>query len=151
MHNQAKWDADYMDLALWWAKRKSKDPSTKVGAVVVDVNNNVASLCWNGFPKGVLDTEERYADRVQKYPRVVHAELNAVIAAGHNCRGGTIYVSPLHPCNECAKPIIQAGITRVVAPVGSEPENMDPDSPWAEGMLIAAEMFREAGVKVDYV
>ena len=59
MQNQAKWDQDYLDLAMYWARKKSKDPSTQVGAVVVDAWNNVAALCWNGFPKGVLDTPER--------------------------------------------------------------------------------------------
>lgn len=148
MQNQAKWDQDYLALAQWWADRKSKDPSTKVGAVVVDTYNSIVGVGYNGFPKGVHDTPERYADREQKYPRVVHSEPNAIITAGHQCRGATLYVSPLYPCNECAKLIIQAGIIRVVVVSGCTPADSDR---WGAAQKMAAEMFQEAGVQVDYV
>ena len=149
MQNQAKWDQDYLDLAMYWARKKSKDPSTQVGAVVVDAWNNVAALCWNGFPKGVLDTPERYADREEKYPRIVHADLNAVIAAGHDCRGGTLYAvgsRRIAICNECAKAAIQAGIRRVV---GHAPG--DTNEKWDVAGRLAVEMFQEAGVTVVHV
>lgn len=139
------WDRDYLALARFWADLKSKDPSTKVGAVVVRPDNSVASLAYNGFPKGVLDLPERYEDREQKYPRVVHAEDNALSFCELRPRGCTLYCT-LFPCNDCAKTIIQAGISRVVAPRERSTEDR-----WGWQQDLAAEMFREAGVEISLV
>ena len=112
------WDEYFMGIALLAAMR-SKDPSTQVGACIVDENNIILSTGSNGFPKGCSDEEfpwERDGEDElsTKYPFVTHSELNAIL----NYRGGSlvgakIYVS-LFPCNECAKAIIQAGIRTVV-------------------------------------
>ena len=114
---QLKWDLRFLKLAEEVASY-SKDPSTKVGAVLVDERKNVVATGYNGFPRGVKDTTERYNDREQKYPLVAHAELNAIINAGHAARGCTIYVVPtlMIPCAcpECAKAIVQAGIVENV-------------------------------------
>ena len=110
------WDEYFMGLAHLSAKR-SKDPSTQVGAVIVSDEHRVVSIGYNGFPNGCSDDEfpwDREGDfSCTKYPYVVHAELNAILNSKHDLRGCSIYVS-LFPCNECAKAIIQSGIRRIV-------------------------------------
>lgn len=110
------WDDYFMGLAHLSAKR-SKDPSTQVGAAIVSEEHRVVGIGYNGFPSGCDDDVypwEREGDFGDtKYPYVVHAELNAILNSNQRCRGCTIYVS-LFPCNECAKAIIQSGIKRVV-------------------------------------
>ena len=107
------WDVKFLELAsyvsLW-----SKDPSTKVGAVIANDQKQVLSLGYNGFPRGVDDWASRYEDREMKLLYVAHAERNALDNAFTDVRGATMYTS-LCPCNECAKSIIQRGIKRVVA------------------------------------
>lgn len=109
------WDEYFMGVALLAAKR-SKDPSTQVGACIVDGDNRILSTGYNGFPYGCSDDEfpwDREGEQT-KYPFVVHAELNAILnARGKNLSGAKIYVA-LFPCNECAKAIIQSGIKEVV-------------------------------------
>ena len=109
------WDEYFMGIALLAAKR-SKDPSTQVGACIVDKANVILATGYNGFPKGCSDDEFPW-DRegeITKYPYVVHAELNAILnAQGKDLRDARIYVA-LFPCNECAKAIIQSGISEVV-------------------------------------
>ena len=109
------WDEYFMGIALLAAKR-SKDPSTQVGACIVDKANVILATGYNGFPKGCSDDEFPW-DRegeITKYPYVVHAELNAILnAQGKDLRNARIYVA-LFPCNECAKAIIQSGISEVV-------------------------------------
>ena len=111
------WDAYFMGIALLSAQR-SKDPNTSVGACIVDQNNRILSLGYNGMPRGCSDDEYPWAREGEaldtKYLYVCHAELNAILNyRGGSLEGAKIYVS-LFPCNECAKAIIQAGITCVV-------------------------------------
>ncbi|MBQ9069945.1 MAG: dCMP deaminase family protein [Clostridia bacterium] len=111
------WDEYFMGVALLAAER-SKDPSTQVGACIVDESNRILSTGYNGFPKGCSDDEfpwNRNADEGEtKYPFVVHAELNAILNnRGKSLAGSKIYVA-LFPCHECAKAIIQAGISEVI-------------------------------------
>ena len=106
-----------MGVALLSSYR-SKDPSTQVGACIVNDKNKIMSMGYNGFPQGCSDDEfpwEREGEAYDtKYPYVCHAELNAILNnAGANLSGCKIYVA-LFPCNECAKAIIQSGITEVV-------------------------------------
>lgn len=111
------WDEYFMGIALLSAKR-SKDPSTQVGACIVNNKNKIMSVGYNGLPLGCEDDDfpwEREGNEYDtKYPYVCHAELNAILnhAGGplDNCR---IYVA-LFPCNECAKAIIQSGISEVI-------------------------------------
>lgn len=142
--SDAKWDSRFLELAEHVAGW-SKDPSTKVGAVIVDGKRRVRGLGYNGFPRGVVDAPERYEDRQLKYPRVVHAEANAILNSVGSVEGCTLYVAPLPPCAECAKLIIQAGIRRAVFddPNVTEFKNR----PWGESAVIALEMFKEAGVE----
>ena len=111
------WDDYFMGVALLAAQR-SKDPSTQVGACIVDETNRILSTGYNGFPKGCSDDEfpcNRNAEEGEtKYPFVVHAELNAILNnRGKSLADSKIYVA-LFPCHECAKAIIQAGITEVI-------------------------------------
>lgn len=111
------WDDYFMGVALLAAER-SKDPSTQVGACIVNAAERILSTGYNGFPYGCDDDEfpwDREGESNQtKYPFVVHAELNAILnAGGKSLEGSRIYVA-LFPCNECAKAIIQAGIKEVI-------------------------------------
>ena len=115
--NYISWDEYFMGVALL-ASMRSKDPSTQVGACIVDNESRILSTGYNGFPSGCSDDEfpwDREGDFGDtKYPFVVHAELNAILnARGKNLTGAKIYVA-LFPCNECAKAIIQSGIKEVV-------------------------------------
>ncbi|MGB4984713.1 MAG: dCMP deaminase family protein [Erysipelotrichaceae bacterium] len=110
------WDEYFMALAFLSAKR-SKDPSTQVGAVIVNKEHKVLSIGYNGMPIGCSDDDFPWGREGEtnetKYPFVVHAELNAILNARKDLTDGIIYVS-LFPCNECAKAIIQSGIKEIV-------------------------------------
>lgn len=136
-----KWDMRFIELAEHVSKW-SRDPRTKVGAVIVRPDKTVASIGFNGFPRGVDDSIERYMSRETKNQFICHAEANAILTANERLAGYTIYVSPLLPCHECAKMIIQTGITRVVA-------NAKETVNWQASNQIAEIMFKEAGVVVD--
>lgn len=146
---QRKWDITYLELAKWIAERCSKDPSTKVGAVVVNYEYQLEFLGYNGFPKGVLDLPERYNNRELKYQLVVHAETNAIRKAALYARGASLYVYPSFAmpniCCECAKDAIQAGIREVI---GYAPDLTDPRAArWQESIKVSEMMFKEAGIK----
>ncbi len=137
------WDEYFMGIALLSARR-SKDPNTQVGACIVSNANKIMSVGYNGFPLGCSDEEfpwDREGDAYDtKYPYVCHAELNAILNnAGGDLRGCKIYVA-LFPCNECAKAIIQSGITEVVYL-----SDKYADTP---GTRASKRMFNAAGVKL---
>lgn len=143
-----KWDRKYLNLAKYVAENWSKDPSTKVGAVVVNYEHNQEFIGYNGFPIGVADTIERYNDREKKYKIIVHAEVNAILKSGKLARGATLYVYPSFSsppiCNECAKIVIQSGIKEIVS---IEPDMSDPRTVrWFNSMEISKMMFEEAGI-----
>ena len=111
------WDEYFMGVAVL-ASQRSKDPSTQVGACIIDTEKRIRSTGYNGFPQGCSDDEfpwnrdENLGET--KYQFVVHAELNAILnASGKKLAGATLYVG-LFPCNECAKAIIQSGIKEVI-------------------------------------
>lgn len=111
------WDEYFMGIALLSAKR-SKDPSTQVGACIVDADNKVVSIGYNGMPRNVDESEltwEKGDGLNSKYLYVCHAEFNAIlnIRNGSSLRGCRIYVT-LFPCNECSKAIIQTGVKEVI-------------------------------------
>ena len=116
MVRRLKWHHRFYDLADLVASW-SKDPSTKVGAVIIDTDTRaVLSVGYNGFPRGVVDRPEWYEDRAYKYPTVVHAEVNAILSSMADLTGATLYCNIGIPCPDCAGPIIQAGIKAVVYP-----------------------------------
>ncbi len=110
------WDQYFMSVAHLSALR-SKDPNTQVGACIVNEDNVIVGMGYNGLPKGCSDDEFPWGNVGEaldtKYAFVVHAELNAILNSYTSLKGCTIYVS-LFPCNECAKAIIQSGISTIV-------------------------------------
>lgn len=138
---QHKWDHRFLALAEHIAEW-SKDPSTRVGAVIVRPDLTVASFGFNGFPRGVGDWAVRLDKRPIKYAMIVHAEINAILHAREPLHGYCIYTSALHPCSQCAAAIIQTGIARVVSPAPA----VDPK--WEDNMRIARTMLDEADVEV---
>ena len=145
-----KWDNRYLSLAkevsTW-----SKDPSTQVGAVAVNNMGNVVAQGYNGLPRGIKDTKERYSNRELKYEMIVHAEANCIYNAAYNGNsldGCTMYVWPLPVCHECCKAIIQSGVWRVVSPKFTDPAT---ELRWKESCEKTIKLFREAGVEYDFI
>lgn len=135
-----KWDRRFLELARFiscW----SKDPSTKVGAVIVDESRRIVSTGYNGLPQGVEDTDDRLNNREIKYKLIVHGERNALLFAGRPVTGCTLYTTPFMPCAACASMVIQAGIKRVVAPYSDNPR-------WVEDFKLTEQLFSEAGVQL---
>jgi len=128
------------EISTW-----SKDPSTQIGAVVVGEDGQILSQGFNGFPRGINDSEERLNNRERKYELVVHGEMNAIYNAtlnGVSLKNSTMYVYGLPTCNECAKGIIQVGIKKVVVTRPYLKHNVA----WEESIKNAKALFKEAGV-----
>jgi len=123
----------------------SKDPSTKVGAVIVDSNRRVVSTGYNGFARGVSDMAERMEDRDVKYRMILHAEENAIMFSKRDLTGCSLYVTSLPPCSHCAALIIQSGIKRVYTKKQEIPER------WKESFELTSTMFSEAGVELNFI
>lgn len=115
MITSSKWDLRFLKLAQHVAQW-SKDPSTKVGAVIVGGRYRITSLGFNGFPQDMPDAVSKYLDRQEKYSRIIHAEINALLFAGQSVEGHTVYTWPMFCCDRCTVQLIQAGIYRFVAP-----------------------------------
>ena len=135
-----RWQSRFLALAEHVAAW-SRDPSSKVGAVIVRPDKSIASIGFNGFARGVEDDPARLLDRDQKLLYTLHAELNAILAAKTPLDGCSLFVWPFQPCAQCAAAIIQAGIINVFCPP-SEPGR------WASSFHAARTMFRESGVVV---
>lgn len=126
------------------AAEKSKDPSTKIGAVLVR-GDNIISIGYNGFPRGIQDTNDRLINREEKYFYIVHAEHNSILNAAKNgiaTKGAVLYTSGM-PCNECAKAIVQAGISTVY--IHKQYPSLS-HGKWAKSVSKAIEIFDESGV-----
>jgi dCMP deaminase len=143
-----KWDKRFLLLAKM-AASWSKDPSTKVGAIIVNQQRRVVGLGYNGLPRGVPDSDTLLRDRVTKYPMTVHAEMNAILNSWdlNLVKGTTLYVWPMFPCADCAKAIIQSGVRHVVYPEATA----DAASRWHTSWAIAVHMFSLAGVTLQEV
>jgi dCMP deaminase len=142
-----KWNKRYLKLAkevsTW-----SKDPSRKIGAVAVGSKGQILSQGYNGFPRGIDDTEDRLNDRPTKYKYVVHAEMNVIYNAtfsGVSLDGASLYVYGLPVCNECAKGIIQVGIKNVYI---CTPDDIS--TQWMNSWHDSLKMFIEAGIDVRW-
>ena len=142
-----KWDYRFLDLAqlisTW-----SKDPSKQIGAVAIGDKRQILAQGYNGFPRGVIDSEDRYADRQRKYELVVHAEMNVIYNASYNgvsLDGSTLYVHGLPVCSECAKAVIQVGITNVIM------RKQVPEERWLDSWMRTKAMFKEAGVYYGFI
>lgn len=141
-------DTHYKGLALaqhmaGW----SKDPSTHVGAVLVDAHHRVLGVGYNGFPRGVAD-DSRLEQRDQKYDLIIHAEMNALLnSQTHDLREATLYCWPMPPCVRCMVHLIQAGLKDVVT--------VHPTAPllarWGDSFRKTEQIIREVGGRIDYV
>lgn len=142
-----KWNKRFLELAQHISSW-SKDPSTQVGAVIVNPESrNILSIGYNGFPKGIHD-DDRYYNRELKYQLVVHAEMNAIYNAtlnGISLMGATLFVHGLPVCSDCAKGIAQVGIKEVIMPMQMIPEN------WKISWLKTQSLFNEVGIRYEFV
>ena len=140
--NMTKWDRRYMEMAELVASW-SKDPSTRVGAVIVSPDNHVVSVGFNGFPRGIADND-RLNQRGTKYMNIVHAEMNALIHADRSVEGCILYTYPFQPCSQCAACIIQSGIKKIVTKRLSKVQPK-----WYNDFSNARQMFDEANVELE--
>ncbi len=138
--NYLSWDEYFMGIALLSALR-SKDPSTQVGACIVDENKKILSVGYNGMPHCCDDDEYPWGKEPgldSKYLYVCHAELNAILNCHNGSVAGATVYTTLFPCNECAKAIIQSGIKRIVYYSDKYAET--------DGTKASKRMFDSAGV-----
>jgi dCMP deaminase len=153
---EAKWDLRFLEQAKTIASW-SKDRSTKVGCVIVGPNREIRTTGYNGFPRGVTDDVDARHERPEKYRWFEHGERNAIFNAarmGTSVDGCTAYVGSIPaeatarmhgpPCVDCARALIQSGITRVVCEGSASPNDWRAD--WRDSMLVALRMFIESGV-----
>jgi len=146
-----KWDVRFMRLAreisTW-----SKDPSRRIGAVAIGENRRILSTGYNGFPSDIDDNGERLNNRDEKYKYVVHAEKNCIYNAclnGISLKGSSLYVWGLPVCSECAKGVIQVGISKVY--YGHVTDDEYDDAYWTKSFRITQSMFDEVGIEVFHM
>lgn len=143
-----KFDDYYMNMAYLVAM-KSKDESTHIGAVVVGSDNEVRSVGYNSFPRGIQDNLPERQVRPEKYYWFEHAERNAIYNAtllGTSLKGCRMYTNGI-PCMDCARAIVQAGIKEVIVDKVWDDNN---DDIWIENANRTKVLFQEAGVKIRY-
>ena len=145
MDRQKLWDRRFLELADLIATW-SKDPSTRVGAIIVDRQRRIVSQGYNGFPLGTNDDPGIYDDRPRKYRRVLHAEKNALLFAQRNLEGCTLYVTH-PPCGQCTAAAIQMGISRIV----TRPASPDMAERWTEEFSEAKAMAEDVGLVIDEI
>lgn len=143
--NYINWDSYFMGVAKLSSLR-SKDPSTQVGACIINQDKRIIGIGYNGLPMGMNDDDfpwEKEGDFVNtKYPYVVHAEANAILNSTQDLKGATIYVT-LFPCNECMKLIIQSGIKEIIYE-----SNKDHGKDFNQASL---KMMQSAGIKARQI
>lgn len=148
-----KWDRHFLGMALYHS-RLSKDPSTRVGSVIVGPDREILSGGFNGFPRGIADTQERLTNRETKLKLIVHAEMNALLAAartGMRLKGCTLYLCATDdsgliwggpPCTRCTVEIIQVGISEIVSyPIKAVP------SRWHADLEMSRALIEEVGIR----
>lgn len=142
--NELKWHKRFLEMAklisTW-----SKDPSTKVGAVIIEQDRSSVSWGYNGFARGMSDSPERYENRELKYEMILHGEVNAILNAHRgDLKACTLYTWPFMPCSRCAGMIVQKGISLVVAPLNDNPR-------WVKSFELTKQMFREGDVELKLI
>lgn len=140
-----KWDIRFMRMAKEYAQF-SKDPSTKVGCLLVEPYRRKVIGGYNGFPRYMEDKVEWLTNREEKYARTLHAELNAVLNAAQDLTGWTAYTWPLAPCAHCSLVLIQAGIERVVHP---RIQDLMTRNRWEDSQRAGREMLEDCKIIVD--
>ena len=143
--NYLSWDEYFMGIAFLSGMR-SKDPSTQVGACIIDEDKKIIGIGYNGFPIGSSDDNMPWDKEGEfletKYPYVVHAELNAILNSIKSLKNCTIYVTHF-PCNECAKAIVQSGIKKVIY-FSDKHKSLD-------STKASRRIFENAGVKTEHL
>lgn len=149
---QDRWDSHFLHLSLQIALM-SKDPATQVGAIIVGPDREIRSSGFNGFPRGIVDSDDRLNDRNVKLQLIVHAEVNAILNAariGTTLKGTTLYLSATDhtgmvwsgpPCTRCTVEIIQSGIIEIVARPFKRVA-----SKWKEDIETSRKILQEAGI-----
>lgn len=140
------WDHFFLGMCVY-VSQKSKDKSTKLGAVIVNEDNDILSIGWNGFPRGVPDKIWEFHQRPEKYMVTEHAERNAIYNAGRkgvSLKGATMYL-PFHPtpCIDCSRGVIQAGIKEIV---GTAFKFTGKGKHWDDNLSFANDMLVHAGI-----
>ncbi len=147
---QRKWDLRYLDLAAR-AGSWSKDPSTKVGAVLVRPNNRVAALGFNGFPPGEDDSPHLYLDKEYKHRHVIHAEVNALDSYGEFAVGHTLY-SSFPCCTNCVAEAAKRGVSRIVSPpLITKGRRKDWVEKWGNEIYRSTYLAMQKGIAYDIV
>jgi dCMP deaminase len=143
----ADWNKRYLAVAKLVASW-SKDRNRKVGAVIVNVDNRIVATGYNGFPSGINDNIDARHERPAKYLFTEHAERNAMYSAANhgiplkNCK----IILEWYPCADCARGIIQVGITKLVC---GRPDFTD--ERWGDSFIAAAVMLKEANIEIEYL
>lgn len=137
-----KWDLRWLGLAEHISSW-SKDPSTKVGSVIAN-GKKFVSMGYNGFPEDMPDQDQLYQNREEKYSRIIHGEMNAVLFAEQSVRGCTLYTYPFMSCDRCMVHMLQAGIRRFVAPKPTE----DQIKRWGDSFLKTRKYAAEVGAEI---
>jgi dCMP deaminase len=143
------WDQYFMTMA-YLVSMKSKDPSTRVGAVIVGPDHEIRATGYNGLPRGVADHRYRYEDREYKLLAVNHAEENAILHCAMNgiSAKSCVLYTPWLPCSRCTKSIIQSGISEIVYDVNFPGNIAGQERDWGRSMEISKEMLNEVGIVV---
>jgi dCMP deaminase len=143
-----EWD-DYFIKIAEQIKFKSKDINTKIGVVIVGMDNEIVSTGYNSFPRGIDDYSSIRQERPEKYYWFSHAETNAIINCariGVSTKGTRMYMSCPMPCADCARNIINAGIIEIIC---KRDINIMNDK-WVKSSERSIQMLKEAGVKIKY-
>ena len=152
MTDKNKWDFRFLEIAKL-VSTWSKDPSTKVGAVAVSNSGQILSTGFNGLPRNMVDSDKRYQNREFKYKYTVHAELNCIYNAMFNNTSivnSTIYVWGLPVCMECAKGLVQTGVSRIVIPKDIM-LNDKMKKKWEDDFYASQILFLEVGLRMDLI
>lgn len=139
------WDKRFIDLAEHIANW-SKDPSRKIGAIIVDKDNRIISTGYNGFAKGIEDTQERLENKDIKRSLMIHAEENAILHARQNLSDCKIYIYGYCCCVHCASLLIQTGIKEVIYK-NSNKDNIVSEF-WKENLKLATNLLKEANITI---
>ena len=142
------WDEYFINIAEQ-VKLKSKDINTQIGVVVVGKDNEIVSTGYNSFPRGINDDIDERQERPEKYFWFEHAERNAIYNAariGVSKLGTTMYMTCGMSCSDCARAIINSGISKIVLRKGKGAKG----DKWNDSSIRSIQMFKEAGVIVEY-
>ena len=138
------WDQRFLNLAKH-ISQWSKDPSTKVGCVVVGPDREIRSTGFNGLPRGIEDNDERLNNREIKYPLICHAEENAIMHAariGISLKDCIAYVT-WPPCTRCARSLVQAGVSTIIYP-----KNIEIPDRWMDDFNLSLNLLKEAKINI---